>query len=83
VVRRLAEVHSIEEFTAPHPTIAGVNTLRLVPGTTSTTLSLLSFGFKWNASETWLINGELAMPVGDSGLTARWVPTVGVEYTFK
>ncbi len=83
LVRRLSEIHSIEEFTAPHPTIVGVNTLRLVPGTTSTTLSLLSIGFKWNATETWLINGGVATPIGDAGLTAKWVPTVGVEYTFK
>ena len=83
VIRRLSEVHSIEEFTAPHPTISGVNTLRLIPGTGSTTLSQLSIGFKWNATETWLINGDLALPMGDSGLTARWVPTIGIEYTFK
>lgn len=83
VVRRLSELHSIQELTAPHPTITGVNTMRLVPGGASTTLSLLSVGFKWNASETWLINGDVAMPIGDSGLTARWVPTIGIEYTFK
>lgn len=83
LVRRLSEVHSIQEFTAPHPTIGGVNTLRLIPGTASTTLSQLSIGFKWNATETWLVNGGVALPMGDSGLTARWVPTVGFEYTFK
>jgi hypothetical protein len=83
VVRRLSQVHSIEELTAPHPTIAGVNTLRLVPGTASTTLSQVSVGFKWNATETWLVNGGIAFPIGDAGLTAPWVPTVGVEYTFK
>jgi hypothetical protein len=83
VVRRLSEVHSIQEFTAAHPTISGVNTLRLVPGTGSTTLSQFSVGFKWNATETWLINGDVALPMGTSGLTAKWVPTIGVEYTFK
>jgi hypothetical protein len=83
IVRRLSEVHSIEALTAPHPTIAGVNTLRLVPGASSTTLTQLSVGFKWNATETWLVNGGVAVPIGDSGLTARWVPTIGVEYTFK
>ncbi|MGE5816201.1 MAG: hypothetical protein ACM36C_17055 [Acidobacteriota bacterium] len=83
VVRRLSEVHSIQEFTAPHPTISGVDTLRLVPGAASTTLSQLSVGFKWNATETWLINGGIALPMGDSGLTAKWVPTFGIEYTFK
>lgn len=83
LVRRLSEVTSIEEFTAPHPSISGVNTLRLLPGSGGTTLSLVALGFKWNASDTWLVNGGLALPLGDAGLTARWVPTVGVEYTFK
>ena len=83
LVRRLSEVHSIEELTAEHPRIRGVDTLRLVPGQAATTLSLVSIGFKWNASETWLVNGGLALPLGDAGLTARWVPTVGIEYTFR
>lgn len=83
VVRRLSELHSIQELTAPHPTISGVNTLRLVPGEGSTTLSQVAVGFKWNATETWLINGNIALPMGNSGLTAKWVPTIGIEYTFK
>ncbi len=83
LVRNLSEIHSIEEFTAAHPTISGVETLRLVAGTASTTLSIVSIGFKWNASETWLVNGGVAVPIGDRGLAARWSPTIGVEYTFK
>lgn len=83
LVRRLSEIHSIEELTAAHPTISGVETLRLVAGTDSTTLSVVSIGFKWNASETWLLNGGVALPIGDRGLTARWSPMIGIEYTFK
>jgi hypothetical protein len=83
LVRRLSEIHSIEELSAGHPTIAGVETLRLIPGTASATLSIVSFGFKWNASETWLLNASLAVPIGDDGLSARWSPTIGFEYTFK
>jgi hypothetical protein len=83
LLRRLTEVHSIEEFTAPHPSIGGVQTLRLVPGADATTLSLVAGGFKWNVSETWLLNATLAVPVGDRGLTATWVPTVALEYSFR
>ncbi len=83
LVRRLSEIHSIEELTAAHPTISGVETLRLVAGTDSTTLSVVSIGFKWNASETWLLNGGVSLPIGDRGLTARWSPMIGIEYTFK
>lgn len=83
LVRRLTEVHSIEELVAPHPSIVGVQTLRLVPGTEVATLSLLAAGFKWNVSETWLLNATLAAPVGSRGLTASWVPTVALEYSFR
>jgi hypothetical protein len=83
LMRRLSEVYPIEELTASHPTISGVETLRLVAGTTATTLSQVSVGFKWNATDTWLLNGGLSIPLGDAGLTARWSPTIGIEYTFK
>lgn len=83
LVRRLTEVHSIEEFLAPHPSISGVRTLRLLPGTEAATLSLIAGGFKWNVSETWLLNATLAAPVGTRGLTASWVPTVALEYSFR
>ncbi|HSL21260.1 MAG TPA: hypothetical protein VK886_06980 [Vicinamibacterales bacterium] len=83
LVRRLSEIHSIQEFSAAHPTISGVDTLRLVAGTASTTMTLMSLGFKWNATETWLLNGGVTIPIGDAGLTARWIPTVVVEYTFR
>jgi hypothetical protein len=83
LMRRLSEVHSIEELSASHPTINGVQTLRLIPGTAATTMSQVSIGFKWNASDTWLVNGGLSVPIGDRGLTAQWSPTIGLEYTFK
>jgi hypothetical protein len=83
LVRRLASVYAIEELTLPHPSIAGVDTLRLVAGTTATTMSVATGGFKWNVSETWLLIGSVATWIGDGGLTARWVPTVGIEYSFR
>jgi hypothetical protein len=83
LMRRLSEIHAIEELTAAHPTISGVETLRLVAGTAPTTMSLVSVGFKWNATETWLVNGGVAFPLTDTGLTARWSPSIGIEYTFK
>jgi hypothetical protein len=83
LVRRLTEVHSIEELMAPHPSIDGVRTLRLVPGIDSVTLSLLAAGFKWNVSETWLLNASVAVPVGNRGLTASWSPTIAIEYSFR
>jgi hypothetical protein len=83
LVRRLAEVHSIDELTAPHPFISGVQTLRLIPGASATTLTLVAGGFKWNVSDTWLLNATLAAPVGNNGLTASWVPTVALEYSFR
>lgn len=83
LVRRLASVYAVEELTLPHPSIAGVDTLRLVAGNTATTVSVATAGFKWNVSDTWLLIGSVATWIGEGGLTARFVPTVGVEYSFR
>jgi hypothetical protein len=83
LVRRLASVHAIESLTLPHPSIAGVDTLRLVPGTAATTVSVAIAGFKWNVTDTWLLNASVATWIGDNGLTARWVPMVGLEYSVR
>jgi hypothetical protein len=79
--RRLADVGSIVQSRAPHPTIAGVDTIRLVSTGTSTHTAVAVAGFKWNIVGNWLVNGNVSVPLTASGLRARMVPIVGVAYT--
>ena len=39
-------------------------------------------GVKWNVSSTWLLHANVLMPLSDTGLTARFTPTVAMDYSF-
>jgi len=80
--RRLSDLHDIIASTAPHPTIAGVDTLRLVPGTATPTLASAVSGVKWNAYGRLVVTGQVVWRLADGGLTAPFVPLVGIDYLF-
>ena len=70
----------IVPISAPHPTIPGVETIRLVPGSTSLRSATLVPGFKWNISDTWVLAGNVSIPLTTPGLTAPITPFVGLDY---
>ena len=82
LARRIEGVQRISEVIAPHPTIAGVNTLRLMPAGADQTTAFAVAGLKWNVGGTWLLHGNVLFPMTDSGLTAKFTPTVAVDYSF-
>jgi hypothetical protein len=67
--------------TTPNPAIAGVQTIRLTPDASS--LSMVTFvpGFKWNVSDTWVMAANVMIPLTSSGLTARFTPFIGLDYS--
>jgi hypothetical protein len=67
---------------APHPRLAGVNTLRLLPGSAATNLISVVPGMKWNVGDTWVIAANATLPLTETGLTSPVTPFVGVDYTF-
>lgn len=70
----------IVPITAPHPMLAGVETVRLAPDTSALNIVTLVPGFKWNLSQTWVLAGNVSIPLTTSGLTARFTPFVGLDY---
>jgi hypothetical protein len=82
LVRRAAGTQEIASVTAPHPRIAGVDTIRLVPTGDNRLSTIAVAGFKWNISGTWLLHGNVLLPLTDRGLTARYTPTVALDYSF-
>jgi hypothetical protein len=78
--RRIDSPGHVVAIAAPHPTIPGVETIRLVPD--ATMLDVVTFvpGFKWNLSDTWVFAGNVSVPLTRSGLTATVAPFVGLEY---
>ena len=64
------------------PTLIGVNTIRLVPDTSTLNTITAVPGFKWNLTNTWVLAGSVAIPVTHAGLTAPFTPFLGVDYAF-
>ena len=65
---------------AAHPTLQGVQTLRLTSDPASMNLISMVAGFKWNVSDTWVLASNVTVPVTADGLTARFTPSIGLEY---
>ncbi len=82
LVRRLSDIYSIVAETSPHPTIPGVNTLRLVPGTVPVLLSSAVSGVKWNVQGRLVLSGQVQWRLSNGGLTAQLVPTLSADYLF-
>jgi hypothetical protein len=70
----------IAPVAAPHPTLTGVETLRLTPeGTRLSVISVVP-GVKWNLSNTWVLAANVTVPLTKGGLTAPFTPFIGLDY---
>ncbi len=82
IVRWIRGLGTIESVAQPHPAIAGVDTIRLLPGTPGLATAALVGGVRWNIAGTWLLNAHVLVPVLDHGLTARPSPAISLDYAF-
>jgi hypothetical protein len=78
--RRIETPGHILSVAAPHPTLLGVETIRLLPD--ASTLDILTFapGLKWNVRNTWVLAANVSIPLTSAGLTAGITPFVGLDY---
>jgi hypothetical protein len=51
------------------PDISTLHIVTLVPGV------------KWNIADTWVLAANVSMPLTSGGLTSRFVPFVGLDYS--
>ncbi len=68
--------------TSANPNIAGVETIRLLPGSSGMHIITVVPGVKWNLSETWVLAANASIPLTKAGLTAPFTPFVGLDYAF-
>ncbi len=80
--RRIDDTGRLSLDRAPHPSIAGVDTLRLVTTGRSIFTSLAVVGAKWNVAHTWVLSGSVSMPLTARGLRPRATAMVGLDYAF-
>jgi hypothetical protein len=82
VLRRIEALSGIHPVSQPSPSIAGMDTIRLLPTGDSITTATVVGGFRWNLTSTWLLNGYVVVPVTKRGLNARPIPAVSLDYSF-
>jgi hypothetical protein len=82
LARQIDGLERIGSISFPHPRIAGVSTIRLMPTGEKETTAFGVAGIKWNVSGTWLLHAHVLVPVVQHGLTAQFTPTLALEHTF-
>jgi hypothetical protein len=81
IARRTDAGGRLVYVTGLHPSLVGVETIRLSGSEEATTRLAMVAGFRWNVADRWLLNMTVTRPVTSAGLNARWVPTVTVDYS--
>jgi hypothetical protein len=79
--RRFGQGGRLVEISAPHPTLAGVETLRLSGVSEATNRIAIVTGFRWNVATKWILSANVLRPLTTAGLNAGWVPTLMFDYS--
>lgn len=79
---RLSDIGRLAETSQPHPTLVGVDTIRLSAVEQTTDRLIAVAGVKWNIADTWLVTASVRRPLTDVGLNAGVVPTLTFDYAF-
>jgi Putative MetA-pathway of phenol degradation len=82
LARNIAELRPIELSSQPHPTIGGVQTIRVVGGEPGRLIAGGVAGFKWNPAATIVIGANVRWNLTTAGLNAPVTPSVAFEYGF-
>ena len=83
VIGRLIDsAGGVTAISASHPTLRGVETIRLTPSGSMLNSISIAPGMKWNLTDTWVLAANVSIPLTNDGLTARFTPFVGLDYAF-
>lgn len=83
LIRRVTELGGIVDVAERHPIIEGVDTIRLLPIGGNATAAAGVAGVRWNPARTWLVNAYVMWAMTDRGLTARPIPAISIDYSFR
>jgi hypothetical protein len=70
----------IAAVAAAHPTLRGVETIRLTADGSRLNIVTVAQGVNWNLSDTWVLAANVLVPLTNGGLTAKFTPFVGLDY---
>ena len=77
---RLASAGRLVDVVEPHPSLAGVETIRLSSTQQATTRMRMVAGLRWNLATRWLVSMNVLRPLTSAGLNARWMTSVSFNY---
>ncbi len=80
--QRFSSGGRLTDVVEPNPQLIGVDTIRLVGTEQATTRLLMAAGVRWNVSGRWLVSVNGMRSITSVGLTASWIPTVTLDYSF-
>jgi hypothetical protein len=78
--RRLSELNRLSDVYQPHPVIAGVETMRWLPTEGGVHTAYFVTGAKFNLHQSWIVNASLLTRLTDTGLKARFTPSIAISY---
>ena len=78
--RRLSGLNRLSDVYQPHPVIAGVETMRWLPTEGGVHTAYLVTGAKFNVYKSWLVNASVLTRLTDTGLRARFTPSIAIDY---
>jgi hypothetical protein len=81
VGRRLEAGGRLLDTVAAHPTMLGIETIRLTASEEWTTRLDAVAGLRWNFAGPWVLSANVMRPLTSRGLTARWVPAFSLDYS--
>ena len=82
LTRYLVELRPIELSARPHPTISGIETVRLIGGDPGRLVAGAVTGLKWNPAGKVVIGASVRWFLTSAGLTSPVTPSVSLEYAF-
>lgn len=80
--RRMASGGRLVDSVQPNPHLVGVDTIRLLGTDEPTSRLAIVTGVRWNVASRWLLNASVLRSITSAGLTADWVPTIALDYSF-
>jgi hypothetical protein len=72
----------IVQTIAAHPGLSDVQTIRLVPDSSTLHIVTMVPGVKWNLADTWVLAANVSVPLTSAGLVSTFTPFVGLDYAF-
>lgn len=80
--RRLGSIGRLAETSQAHPTLEGVETVRLTALPETTHRAIFVVGVKWNVVGEGILGGHVMRPITSAGLNSRWVAALTFDYSF-